>query len=53
MDACAPGTLGAATARLVAAYPDEDPARLARDAAASLTRLLDAGVLRPALAPAP
>jgi MoaA/NifB/PqqE/SkfB family radical SAM enzyme len=51
MDACADGTLGDAHAALVASYPGVDPSRLARDAAASLARLLDARVLRPALAP--
>ena len=52
MDSCAGGTLADATARLTASYPGEPPDRLARDARASLARLLDAGVLRPALAPA-
>ncbi len=51
MDACADGTLEDAMAALMARYPGENPARLARDAAASVARLLDTSVLRPALAP--
>jgi MoaA/NifB/PqqE/SkfB family radical SAM enzyme len=53
MDACAGGTLEDATAGLVARYPGEDADRLARDAAASVARLLDARVIRPALASMP
>lgn len=53
MDACADGTLEDATARLVASYPSEEPERLARDAAASVARLLDARVIRPALTSPP
>jgi MoaA/NifB/PqqE/SkfB family radical SAM enzyme len=51
MDACAGGTLADATARLVACYPGEDPARLARDAAGSINRLVGDRIIRPALAP--
>jgi hypothetical protein len=53
MDACTGGTLEDATASLLVRYPDEDADRLARDAAASVARLLDARVIRPALASTP